>query len=292
MSRLFSARGNPGGGKQLTMSMPAHVTDATTVTPLAPVSSRRLPHARDLVITMVIRDLKVRYSRSLMGIAWSLLTPLSQLLVLNLLFTRIVPLDIPNYGAFLFVGLMTWSWFSNSLEQTTGSIVEQRELVRQPGFPVGLLPVITVATNLVHFVLAIPILAVLLLVERASFGAPIVLLPLLVAIQFAFTLGLGFFLATAHVTFRDTKHLLGVALLLSFYLTPVFYPSDRAPQALSALYRLNPMAILIESYRDVILHHRVPASGPLLVVVGLSMVLLVVGYQVFRRASERFVDEI
>jgi ABC-type polysaccharide/polyol phosphate transport system ATPase subunit len=124
----------------------------------------------------------------------------------------------------------------------------------------------------VHFVLAIPILAVLLLIERASFGAPIVLLPLLVAIQFAFTLGLGFFLATAHVTFRDTKHLLGVALLLSFYLTPVFYPSDRAPQALSALYRLNPMAILIESYRDVMLHNRVPPSGPLLAVIGLSVV--------------------
>ena len=241
---------------------------------------------------MVARDLKLRYNRSLVGIAWSFVTPLSQLLVLNLVFTRVVPLEIPDYGSFLFVGLMSWMWFSNSLDQATGSIVEQRELVRQPGFPVGLLPVITVATNLVNFLVAVPILVALVLLARSSLGAPLIFLPLLIVIQFALTLGLSFFVATSHVTFRDTKHLLGIILLLGFYLTPVFYPADRAPEGFSLLYRLNPMAILIESYRLVILENRVPPAGPLLLVVAISALLLVVGYQVFRRASDRFVDEI
>jgi lipopolysaccharide transport system permease protein len=272
--------------------MATQITQDTPATALPRGKPGGLVRARDLLITMVSRDLKLRYNRSLMGIAWSFVTPLSQFLVLNLVFTRIVPLQIPNYGSFLFVGLLSWTWFATALDQATGSIVEQRELVRQPGFPVGLLPVITVATNLVHFLLALPILAVVLLLSRTSPGLPLLLLPLLVAIQFLLTLGLGFFVATSHVTFRDTKHLLGIILLLGFYLTPVFYPADRAPEALSLLYRLNPMAVLIEAYRAVILGNRMPPAGPLVVIVAVSALLLVVGYQVFRRASDRFVDEI
>jgi lipopolysaccharide transport system permease protein len=271
---------------------------ATQITQDAPATamSRGMPgalvRARDLLVTMVGRDLKLRYNRSLMGIAWSLVTPLSQLLVLTLVFTLVVPLRIPNYGSFLFVGLLSWSWFASALDQATGSIVEQRDLVRQPGFPVGLLPVITVATNLVQFLLALPILVVILPLSQTTPGLPLLLLPLVVAVQFLFTLGLSFLVATAHVTFRDTKHLLGIVLLLGFYLTPVFYPADRAPDTLSVLYRLNPMAVLIESYRAVILENRVPPAGPLLLIMAASALLLVVGYQVFRRASYRFVDEI
>jgi homopolymeric O-antigen transport system permease protein len=127
---------------------------------------------------------------------------------------------------------------------------------------------------------------------HVSLGPPILLLPVLIVIQFLFTLGLGFFVATSHVTFRDTKHLLGIVLLLGFYLTPVFYPADRAPEAFSLLYRLNPMAVLITAYRDVLLEHRVPSLGPLAMVVVVSGLLLATGYQVFHHASNRFVDEI
>jgi len=272
--------------------MTAQADQLVPVDALPRRATRTLAHRWDLVLTLIGRDLKLRYNRSVMGIAWSFVTPLSQLLVLNLVFTRVVPLGIPAYGSFLLVGLLTWTWFSISLDQATGSIVDHRELVRQPGFPVGLLPVITVATNLVQFLLALPVLALVIIVAGISVGPALAALPLLIAIQFLFTLGLSFFIATFHVTFRDTKHLLSVLLLLGFYLTPIFYPAERAPERLALLYQLNPMAVLIESYRDVLLENRLPPVVPLLLTSGVSVLLLVVGYRVFRRASDRFVDEI
>ena len=272
--------------------MTAHVDQLASVEALPHRATSALAHRWDLILTLIGRDLKLRYNRSVMGIAWSFVTPLSQLLVLNLVFTRVVPLGIPDYGSFLLVGLLSWTWFSGSLDHATGSIVDHRELVRQPGFPVGLLPVMSVATNLVQFLLALPVLALVLLVADISLGPALVVLPLLIAVQFLFTLGLSFFIATFHVTFRDTKHLLGVLLLLGFYLTPLFYPAERAPERLALLYKLNPMAVLIESYRDVLLENRMPPAVPLLLISGVGMLLLIVGYRVFRRASDRFVDEI
>lgn len=272
--------------------MTAQADQLVPVDALPRRATRAFAHRWDLVLTLIGRDLKLRYNRSVMGIAWSFVTPLSQLLVLNLVFTRVVPLGIPAYGSFLLVGLLTWTWFSISLDQATGSIVDHRELVRQPGFPVGLLPVITVATNLVQFLLALPVLALVIIVAGISVGPALASLPLLIAIQFLFTLGLSFFIATFHVTFRDTKHLLSVLLLLGFYLTPIFYPAERAPERLALLYQLNPMAVLIESYRDVLLENRLPPVVPLLLTSGVSVLLLIVGYRVFRHASDRFVDEI
>lgn len=272
--------------------MTAHVDQLAPADALPRRGTITLAHRWDLVLTLIGRDLRLRYNRSVMGIAWSFVTPLSQLLVLNLVFTRVVPLGIPEYGSFLFVGLLSWTWFSMALDQATGSIVDHRELVRQPGFPVGLLPVITVATNLVQFLLAMPVLALVMIVADISPGPSLVVLPLLIAVQFLFTLGLSFFIATFHVTFRDTKHLLSVLLLLGFYLTPIFYPAERAPKRLALMYELNPMAILIESYRDVLLEDRMPPVVPLLLTSGVSVLLLIVGYRVFRRASDRFVDEI
>ena len=182
--------------------MTAQADQLVPVDALPRRATRAFAHRWDLVLTLIGRDLKLRYNRSVMGIAWSFVTPLSQLLVLNLVFTRVVPLGIPAYGSFLLVGLLTWTWFSISLDQATGSIVDHRELVRQPGFPVGLLPVITVATNLVQFLLALPVLALVIIVAGISLGPALVVLPLLIAVQFLFTLGLSFFIATFHVTFR------------------------------------------------------------------------------------------
>src|SRR5690606_19580849 len=108
----------------------------------------------DLLAIMVMRDMKLRYKRSVMGIAWSLLNPLAQLAVFGFVFRFVLPLDIPNYTAFLFIGILAWSWFQGSLQQATGAIVENGALIGYPGFPVAVLPVVTVTSHLVHYLLA------------------------------------------------------------------------------------------------------------------------------------------
>lgn len=252
----------------------------------------RFTRLRDLARELIARDLKLRYKRSLLGITWSLVTPLSLLLVLSFVFTAVLPLDIPDYASFLFVGILVWSWFHNALDQSTGAIVDNRELVRQAGFPVAILPVVTVAANLVHFALALPVLALVLALGDATPGASLLLLPVLIAIQFLFTLSLAYFLATLHVTFRDTKHLLGILLTLGFYVTPIFYSRQQAPERFHYVFQLNPMASLVESYRDVMLTGSWPDLSALGTVALVSVILLTLGYRRFVRSSHRFADEL
>ena len=212
---------------------------------------------------MVMRDMKLRYKRSVMGIAWSLLNPLAQLAVFGFVFRFVLPLDIPNYTAFLFIGILAWSWFQGSLQQATGAIVENGALIGYPGFPVAVLPVVTVTSHLVHYLLALPIVVVFLLASGISFNAVAALLPVVVLIQFVLSLSLAFLVATLQVFFRDTQYLLGIALMLGFFLTPIFYDLSTVPARFHPFYRLNPMYILVEAYRDILVRGILPDVGSL-----------------------------
>ena len=253
---------------------------------------QRLPYVLDLLRELVGREMKLRYKRSLLGIAWSLLNPLAQILVFSFLFRSVLPLQIPNYPSFVFIGVLAWSWFQSALMVATGSVTDNRELVRRPGFPAGVLPVVTVTTHLIHFLLALPVLGMFLVAGGIGIHLAILSLPLIIGLQFALTLSLSYLVAALHVTFRDTQHLLGVTLLLMFYLTPVFYHAQAVPARFQPMYRLNPMVHLLEAYRSVLLEGRLPPPAALLGLALLTGLLFALGYSVFRWASFRFVDEL
>lgn len=171
--------------------------------------------------------------------------------------------------------------------------MDNRELVRLAGFPVAILPVVTVAVNLMQFLFALPILAAFLWFGGATplTAAPL-LLPLLIAIQFLVLLSIAYFIAALHVTFRDIKHLLQIILMLGFYVTPVFYDLNQAPTQYALIYQLNPMVHLIGAYRAILLHGTTPAPWPLTGVAVASLLLLIFSYRRFVRASSNFVDEL
>jgi lipopolysaccharide transport system permease protein len=224
--------------------------------------------------------------------AWSLLNPLAQLLVFNFVFRSILPLNIPNYTIYLFIGLLAWSWLQSSLMGSVTAIVDGRTLIKRPAFPVAILPVVVVIANLLHFLLALPILFFFLWLAHIPLGASILFLPIVIALQALFTLSLSYFVATFHVFFRDTQHLVGVFLFLFFYLTPIFYNSEVIPDKYQMLYRLNPVLQLLEAYRAILLNGTCPSVSSLLLVGGASVVCLFFGYHVFKRASYRFVEEL
>lgn len=262
-----------------------------SITGILPRRSR-LIYYRDLLREMVSRDLKLRYKRSVLGIAWSLLNPLAQMLVFTFLFRRVLPLNIPNYPVFVFTGVLVWSWFSNAIMVSAGVIVDNRELIKRPGFPVPLLPVITVTTNLIQFLLALPILFAAIIIGGGALSISILLLPLIILIQFILTVSLGYIVSTLQVTFRDTQHLLSVLLLLLFYLTPVFYDSSMVPARFLFVYELNPMVHLMRAYRAILVLGVAPDPIALLALSALALLLLWLGLAIFIRASYRFVEEL
>lgn len=253
---------------------------------------RRPLYIYNLLRELVVRDMKLRYKRSVLGIVWSLLNPLFQMLVFVFLFRRVVPLDIPNYPSFVFTGVLPWNWFQAALLLATGAITDNRELIRRPGFPTAILPVVTVTTHLIHFLLALPIPLLFLLLGGGRLTSAILLLPFVIVLQFLLILGLGYLVATFQVTFRDTQHLLGVFFMLLFYLTPVFYDASIIPARYQTFYQLNPMAHLITAYRAILIQGDLPDLRALLAFGVLGGLLLWLGHAVFTRASTRFVEEL
>ena len=252
----------------------------------------RLPYLIDLLRELVSRELKLLYKRSLLGVAWTLINPLLQLAVFAFVFQLVLSIDIPQYASFVFTGLLVWTWFQNSLFQATGVIIANRPLIRQPGFPTAILPVVITTTGLIHFLLALPVLIIFLLIDGIELKPVIGFLPILQALQFALTVSIAYILAALNVTFRDTQHTLGVLLQLFFYLTPIFYQITNVPSGYQSLYNLNPMVHIVTAYRAVLIEGTQPNWLPLIVIAGCIAVFLPVGLQFFRRQSDRFVEEL
>lgn len=238
------------------------------------------------------RDLKVLYKGSALGFGWALAAPLLQLLVFSLVFRRVLSVQVEHYTSFAFCGVLVWGWFQSALSQSTGLITSGQALVRQPGFPLAVLPHVTVAVRLVHFLVALPILFAFMWSEGIRPDLAWLTLPLLVVVQFAFTAGLAYPLAALNVRLRDTQHVVSVVLQLLMFLTPIFYSLESVPERLRPWFRLNPLVGLLEAWRDVLLRGRWPDAGSLAVLTVVAAVALVGGRRVFVNQSHQFVDEL
>ena len=262
-----------------------------------------LYHYRELTRNLVIRDLKVRYKNSVLGMLWSLLNPLLMTLVFTVVFTLMLPsgAEIPNYPVFFMCGFLPWSFFAASVTGATGSIVNNANLIKKVYFPREILPLADVLSNLINFLLALVVLFAMLFVFRMGLTPAVLMLPLIILAQVMFIAGMALFLSTANVFFRDTQHILEVLLLAWFFLTPIFYPITILPVSAEILgftvniqlwaRRLNPMASLIASYRDILYRGELTGLDFFLRTLVTCLIVLVVGYLVFCRFSSVFGEE-
>lgn len=246
----------------------------------------------DLICHLVRRDFSLRYKRSVLGMLWSLMQPLAQLLVLVFLFEKVVPLNIDAYPVFVFCALLPWTWFSACLSSAGSLFVGNRDMVRRPNFIPANLVIINTLSNLITFLLALPILFAMLVLYDKTLTLYLLYLPLLMLLQGVFVTGLGMILATLNVFYRDVQYVIGVALMLLFYLTPVFYQSQTVTEGYRTLYTLNPIAVLIESYRAIFFYGTAPEWSALLFVGIASVVVCGLGYLVYSCLFHNVIDTI
>ena len=253
-----------------------------------------LARRRELLLHMTIRHLRGQYKQSILGYAWAILNPLSLMLILSFVFSTILRFESEGvpYPLFIFVGLLPWLFFSGALSSATDSVAGASSLVTKVYFPREILPTAAAFTKVVDLGFGLLILAGLMV----YFGHPpewtVVWVPLLFIIQLLFTLGLAYPLAALNLYFHDVRYLVGVALTLWFYLTPVIYPVDIVPQKYQFIYDVNPNSLLINAYRRVILEGVSPALDRLLLGLGIALVTFVVGYYLFKRMEPGFADRI
>lgn len=258
---------------------------------------------RDLIRNLVVRDLKVRYKNSVLGVAWSWISPLLMMIVYTIFFTLFLRnRDIELYPVFLLCGTLPWGFFSEAVVQGAGSVVGNAHLINKVYFPREILPISIVLSSLINFLVALPVFFILSLLLGMKFSWWVLLLPITILLQVIFALGLTLMLSTLNVFYRDTRHILGVLMQAWFFLTPVFYPIKSVPQEATLLgvtfnaqlwlRRLNPMASIIASYRD-LLYWGAPTGLDFLLRTAVTVIIvLVIGYAIFLRYSPRFGEEV
>lgn len=255
---------------------------------------------RELVRNLTLRDLKVRYRNSLLGFLWAWGNPILMTLVFTVVFQVVAPNTIRNYPLFIMIGWLAWSFTVGGINEGIGSIVHNSTLVKKIWFPRIALPASAVLANAANFLLALPLVVVLIVYYRIEIQ-PLLLLyfPVIFLAQLALVMGIAFFVSALNVFFRDTGVIMGVVLTAWFFLTPVFYS---VPQLTGEngklLYYLNPMASIIEAYRNILYGstNGAPPGPPDLAFLGrtivTALVILVLGFIFFIRASRRFGEEL
>lgn len=264
-----------------------------------------LPKYRGLIQSLVVRDLKARYRGSILGLFWSFGNPLLLLLVYSAVFSYFMNRDelgVRPYALFLCCGLLPWTWFVSSLNESANSLVAGGNLIKKVLFPAEILPIVSVLGNMVQFLISLPVLAVFL-IYYATVGAEgsvklvdlhaaeLVWLPVVIAVQLILTLALALILSALTVHFRDIKDILANLLTLWFFATPIIY-SWRQMEHLKFWLDLNPFTHLAVSYQEILFHPQ-NAFGhlPWLLALGAaSIALFLGGYWLFDRLRDSFAE--
>lgn len=212
---------------------------------------KELYRYRELLLNLVIRDLKVRYKNSVLGFFWSLLNPLIQVLVITIVFHYVLGLRarVRDYSAYVITALMPWAFFQMSLLDSSQSVLLHFAVLKKVYMPREVLPMSTVLANFVHFLLSLVVLFAYAVVRGIHFTPMILFLPVVVFLQLLLNLGLAFFVSALNVYYEDVKYIVAVLTNVLFYLTPVLYPSGFIGDEYFGIYRLNPVAHLIIMYQ-------------------------------------------
>lgn len=244
-------------------------------------------HYHSLIRNLVAKDLKVRYKNSALGFLWSLLNPLLMMVVFTFVFTQILNQHIPDFPVFVLIGLLPWNWTATAVSAGTTVLVDNAALINKVYFPRLLLPLSVVLSTMANYVLSLPALFLFMAIFGRPFTPWLVTIPFVVLIQAIFLTAIALVLAPLNVYFRDTIVLVEVGLTAWFFMTPVFYPVESvvSPQLAAWMYRLNPMAAIIEEYRVIMYHGAVPDPLFTARAGATAVLLLIIGYFIFTRLS-------
>lgn len=248
---------------------------------------------REMLFSLVRRDLKGRYKGSVLGFLWTFINPLLQLGVYTLVFSTIMRSGIKDYYLFLFVALIPWIFFSTSLSGGASCIWAQQDLVKKIYFPREILPLSYVTSQFVNMLLSfVVVLLALLLSGRGINLIAMAYLPIIMLVEYLLALSVAMLSSAITVYFRDLEYILGILTMAWQFLSPVLYPVEQVPEKVLPIFKLNPMTPIIVAYRDILYYKQVPQLETLLQAVVVGVVMLVIGVATFGTLKRHFAEEL
>lgn len=247
---------------------------------------------RELLKTNVKKEIRGKYKNSALGVLWSFLNPLLQLVVYSVIFGALLSGGDNTYHIYICVALIPWTFFTTTIQQAAFTIIANGNIIKKVYFPREILPISIVTSGAVNFVISSIIIIVLILFSGLGLTKYLVFYPVILGIQFLLLLGISFILSAITVYFRDLEHIIGIILMAAFYGTPIVYKLEQLPPNLQVLMKLNPMTHIIDGYRAVFYYQQMPDWSVLGILTLISLGLTVGGYALFRKLQKGFAEEL
>lgn len=248
---------------------------------------------REMIFSLVRKDLRGRYKGSVLGFLWTFINPLLQLMVYTLVFSVILKAGIERYYLFLFVALIPWIFFSGSVAAGSGCILHQCDLVKKIYFPREVLPIAHVTTCFVNMLLSFVVIFLVIIISGIGININAILcLPAIMLVEYILALGMTMIFSALTVFLRDLEYVLGIIIMAWQFMTPIMYSIDLVPDSIIPIFMANPMTPIIIAYRDILYYKQVPELGTLLHALILGIAALFIGSMVFNKLQKRFAEEL
>ena len=244
---------------------------------------------RDLLINLTVNDLKLRYRGSILGFLWTILNPLFFLLILAVVFSKIIKFQIDNYIVFLFAGLTAWFMIQQTVLIATASVVNNESLIKKVYIPKIVFPLSSCLARYIDHVIMTLILFLFMAFFKVEFTWSLLVIPIILFLNFFFSLGLSMIAAALYIIIRDVQQILAIFFQAFFYLTPILYPLDILPANYQFLFKLNPFFYFVKILRFPVYYSVFPPLKFLLVVFLLTVVVFTVGFLIFYKKEKNFV---
>ena len=247
---------------------------------------------RQLLKSNVRKEIRGKYKGSFLGVLWSFVNPLLATLVYALVFPFLLKGAQPHYVTFIVVAILPWTWFTTVIALGTTTILGNGDIIKKVYFPRQILPISINVSGMINFLISCLIIAIFLIVSGIGFSPYILLLPFIVIIQFFVLQGIIFITSSINVYIRDLEYIVNFLVQLLFYGTPILYSMDMFPKNVQSVLRLNPMARIIEGYRDILFYKQCPDLLSLSIVFICALALFFFGYWVFKKLEKGFAEEL
>lgn len=238
------------------------------------------------------REIKRRYSRSKLGIVWSVLNPLLTMTVLSLIFSKMFSRSIENYPIYYLCGYILWQLFTGATNAAMTTLVDNRMMLIKVKFPMQIFVLARVYTAFVNFLYSLIAFGLMICVFRITPSWALLFAPVIVFLMVVFALGISYILTTAYVFFGDVKHLYSVLLTLWMYMSAIFYPVESLPEFMQSVIGVNPIFNFIDCMRCLVLGGTLPPLMEIAKITVWALVMYVIGYQVFKRNKNRIMQKI
>ena len=240
----------------------------------------------------VKKDIRGKYKGSFLGVLWSFINPLLSVIVYAIVFRYIMRFNIDHYLIYLISGIIPWTFFTTSINSGMNSILFNANIIKKVYFPREILPISSVTSGLVNFLISCIIILIFAIFCGVGIGLSLLFLPIVIVIQYIFTLGIVFILSAIEIYVKDIEHIVNFIISMLFYVTPILYTPDYVPDKMKFILKLNPMSYIIEAYHSVFYYKQFPNLISLFIIFLISVLLFFTGYFIFRKLQKGFAEEV